>query len=77
MQKPECRKCGGVHWRFVKCADAPARNEVEERNATVVQLNVQPAWSSDTDRVWGGDRLKTVQRIPGTNTYMRSPDEAA
>lgn len=32
--KPVCRKCGQQHWNMVACADAPARNQTEERNET-------------------------------------------
>ena len=57
---------------FVPCEDAPARNEVEERNATVITLNVTPQWRTGTQ--WAGDRLTTLTRTPGTNTFWRKPD---
>ena len=70
--KPVCKSCGEAHWMFVKCADAPARNEIEARNATVTKLNVTPQWRTGTP--WQGDRLTTLSRTPGTNTFFRKPD---
>lgn len=66
---PTCRKCGDPHWRFARCVVAP---EVAEREATVTRINTQVVWRSGTP--WGGDRLTTLDRIPGTNTFMRKPD---
>lgn len=74
--KPTCKKCGDQHWHFTRCVVPPevAEREAEaaEREATVTRINTQVVWRSGTP--WGGDRLTSLDRIPGTNTFMRKPD---
>jgi hypothetical protein len=70
--RPTCKKCGEQHWYFVACDEAAARNTIEDQKATVTALNVMPVWRSGTP--FAGDRLVSVDRTPGTNTYWRKPD---
>jgi hypothetical protein len=50
---PDCAKCGSPHWRFVKCADAPAA--AAKHQAAVLEQErrkVVPIWRNDNDRAW-------------------------
>lgn len=51
MNKPLCSKCGDLHWRFVKCVDAPAANAADiARAVTAEKLKVVPEYRFDRDR---------------------------
>ena len=53
MAKPVCNKCGAEHWRFVKCADAPAAEARDQQIAAVrEQRKVVPIWRTENDRDW-------------------------
>ena len=75
MGKPVCSKCGGQHWRFVRCEDAPAAQARDNELAELRERRkVTPIWRTDNNRVFRGNVAATWH----TNEFVNPrPPEAA
>jgi hypothetical protein len=77
MDKPECRKCGERHWMFVACAEAEARNELEQENAqAAVAARVIPQHRTKPARSMATVSRNYIEQAPGVYRRRRSHTDA-
>lgn len=68
--KPECKKCEGRHWYFVKCDDAEGYAAREKpKPEAVATLPVVPVFISSLDKTFTS-RLTTLDQL-APNVFMR------
>jgi hypothetical protein len=72
--KPECKKCAGRHWYFVKCENAEAYAAKEKpKPEPVATIPVLPVYTSSLDRTFRS-RLTTLDST-APNVYWRKKEQ--